>query len=395
MTTSVATVITTRSQYARVKTVLEHLHNDGRTDLSIILSGGSLVHRFGDISDIIEDSGLEIDRKIHTLLEAGDPIAQAKTTGIGLIEYATAFEEIDPDLLLASGDRYETMASTLAASYLNIPVVHLEGGEITGSIDDKVRHATTKLSDYHLVSTERSKEIVCSLGESNSRVYRTGCPSIDLAEQIVKDGNDQYDPQQEYGGVGDTVDVTKEYIIVQYHPLPTEYESNYEKVQQLISAFDRLNVQAFWFWPNMDAGTDQVSKAIREYREDTDPDGVHFFISLNPYDYLTLVKNSACLVGNSSVGIRECSYFGVPAVNIGPRQQSRERGPNVQDVECDADEIETAIREQFDNGSYSRSTIYGDGNAAKTITDLIAELEPELKSPMTPNLLDYKSQLLQ
>ncbi|MCS4047525.1 UDP-hydrolyzing UDP-N-acetyl-D-glucosamine 2-epimerase [Salinibacter ruber] len=384
----VATVVTSRSQYARVKTALQALNESNRVNLSIILSGGALVHRFGDLSDIIRQAGLQVEKKIHTLLEAGDPVAQAKTTGMGLVEYATALRELDPDLMLTSGDRYETMACTLAASYLNVPVVHLEGGEITGSIDDKVRHATTKMADYHLVSTERSVWVVESLGESVDRIYYTGCPSIDVAERILQEGREQYDPQPEYGGVGDHVDVSSDYIVIQYHPIPTEYNSNYQKTMELISAHEKLDVPTFWFWPNMDAGTDQVSKAMREYREKNKPSNTHFFISLDPRDYLTLVKNSACMVGNSSVGIRECSYFGTPTVNIGDRQQSRERGPNVLDVMCDADAIAEGVRAQLSNGSYRQSQLYGTGDAAQKILDTIVDLEPELKSPMTRDLLE-------
>ena len=385
--TSIVSVVTSRSQYARVQTALQALNEDRRIELSLIVSGGALVHRFGDLPAIIERAGMQIHKKIHTLLEAGTPVAQAKTTGLALVEYATAFEQINPDVLLTSGDRYETMASTLAASYLNIPVVHMEGGEITGSIDDKVRHATTKMADYHLVSTERSKDVIMKLGEPESRIYNTGCPSMDLSRQILEEEKEVYDPQPKYGGVGDTVDVTKDYIVIQYHPTPTEYESNYERTLELIEAYKQLDIQAFWFWPNMDAGTDQVSKAMRQYREHVDPEGVHFFISLEPYDYLTLVKNATCMVGNSSVGIRECSYFGVPTVNIGGRQQSRERGPNVVDVDCDADAIAHAVQAQAERGSYPRSTLYGDGTAAKKITDILAELHPELKTPMSPDLL--------
>ncbi|QKG92040.1 UDP-N-acetylglucosamine 2-epimerase (hydrolyzing) [Halorubrum salinarum] len=393
MTTTVVSVVTSRSQYARVKTALQALTEDDRVDFYLIVSGGALVHRFGDLSDIISEAGMEIDKKIHTLLEAGEPVAQAKTTGMGLVEYATAFEELDPDMMLTSGDRHETIASSLAASYLNIPVVHLEGGEITGSIDDKVRHATTKMADYHFVSTKRSKEIVSQLGEPADRIYRTGCPSIELAEQVVQEERTEYDPQTEYGGVGDTVDVSQDYIVIQYHPLPTEYKSNYDKTQELITAYEQLDIQAFWFWPNMDAGTDQVSKAIREYREQQDADGVRFFISLDPHDYLTLVKNAACMLGNSSVGIRECSYFGTPAVNIGERQQSREQGPNVLDVDCDADKIAEGVRSQLQHGSYPQSMIYGNGNAAQKITDTIVELDPELKPPMTPDLVGYQEKI--
>ncbi len=395
MPTRVASIVTTRSQYARVKTVYQSLEADERIDFRLIVSGGGLVHRFGELTDTIETAGIDIEKKIHTLLEGGEPVTQAKTTGMGLIEYASALEDIDPDLLLTSGDRYETMATTLAASYLNLPVVHLEGGELTGSIDDKVRHATTKMADYHLVSTERAQDVVKELGESDDLIYRTGCPSIDICQEIEVDGRTAYDPQDDYGGVGSTVDVTDDYLVIQYHPLPTEYESNYEKVQELIAAYQRLDVQAFWFWPNMDAGTDQVSKAIREFREQGDPDDVRFFINLDPHDYLTLVSNAACMVGNSSVGIRECSYFGVPTVNIGERQNERERGPNVIDVECDRDEIVAAIGTQLEHGRYPQSNLYGSGSAAETITEIIADLDPEQKDPMTPAQIMQHEQEIQ
>lgn len=392
---TVASIVTTRSQYARIKSVYQALNKDSRLEFDLIVSGGGLVHRFGDLTEIIEEEGISIEKEIHTLLEGGEPVTQAKTTGMGLIEYSTALDELDPDVLLTSGDRYETIATTIAASYLNIPVIHMEGGEITGSIDDKVRHATTKMSDYHFVSTDRSMEIVKRLGEYDERVYQTGCPSTDICKRIVQEDRTHYDPQPEYGGVGDTVDVTQDFILIQYHPLPTEYESNYEKIQKLISAYKQLKIPAFWFWPNMDAGTDQVSKAIREYRETDDPDDVHFFINLDPRDYLTLVRNSACVVGNSSVGIRECSYFGVPTVNIGDRQQSRERGPNVLDVRCETDKIREGVQEQLAHGSYEHSELYGNGDVSGRITDIIAEMEPELKDPMTPELLGVRSNIEQ
>ena len=387
MTITVATVVTSRSQYSRIKTVLQALDQHPDVNLCLFLSGGALVHRFGELTEIVEEAGLTVDQEIHTLLEAGEPIAQAKTAGMGLIEYASALKQTDPDIFLTSGDRYETMAATISASYLNIPVAHLEGGEMTGSIDDKVRHATTKMADYHFVSTKQSQQVVERLGEHSDRVYHTGCPSMDMADEIAKENNATYDPQEEYGGVGDYVNVEEEYIIVQYHPLPTEYQSNYEKTWELINAYEQLDVQAFWFWPNMDAGTDQVSKAIRQYREKQDPDDVRFFISLDPHDHLTLVRNAACMVGNSSVGIRECSYFGVPSVNIGNRQQSRERGPNVIDVDTDADSIADAIRTQLQHGRYQRSTLYGDGGAGEAIADIIADLDPTRKHPMTPESL--------
>lgn len=387
MTQSIAAIVTTRSQYARVKTLYQRLAEHEAVNFELIVAGGALVHRFGELTDVIEDAGIEITKEINTLIEGGNPVTQAKTTGLGLLEYATSLEEIDPDIVVTTGDRFETMATIIAATYLNIPIAHLEGGELTGSIDDKIRHATTKMADYHFVSTERSKRIVQSMGEREERIFRTGCPSIDICQQIVSEQRTEYDPQTEYDGVGSNIDVSRDYIVVQYHPTPTEYQSNLQKIEELIEAYDRLDVQAFWFWPNMDAGTDKVSQAIRAYRENRDPDNVRFFINLEPHDYLTLINNASCFVGNSSVGIRECSYFGVPTVNIGERQQNRERSNNVLDVECDREAIEAGIMEQLKGGRYEQSTLYGRGNGSEQITDVLVSLDPERKQPMTPELI--------
>jgi UDP-hydrolysing UDP-N-acetyl-D-glucosamine 2-epimerase len=280
------------------------------------------------------------------------------------------------------------MAITLAASYLNIPVVHTPGGEITGSIDDKVRHATTKIADYHMVATERSRKVVERFGEPEDRVYLTGGPSNDVVADIVDaDENGPYDPQPEYDGVGDDIDVTERYVVVQYHPVHTDYQSEYEKAWEVLTAVERLDTQVFWFWPNMDAGNDEISRAIRKFREEVDPPGWKFFVNLHPKDYLRLVKNSACQVGNSSVAVRECSFLGQPAVNVGERQQYRERAENVVDVACDADEIVAAVREQMAAGEYPQSTLYGDGRAGERIKDVIVDTDLTLKSPMTLDLL--------
>jgi UDP-hydrolysing UDP-N-acetyl-D-glucosamine 2-epimerase len=393
MPKKLVTFLTTRAQYARLKTVLLKAQASAALELEVVLSGGATVHDYGDLKSVLKSDGLRVDHELTNLLDGGSPVAQAKTTGLELIEYSNVINECDADALILTGDRFETMAATLGASYQNVPVCHFEGGEITGSIDEKVRHATTKMSDYHFVSTKRSARVVEHLGESPDRIYQTGCPSIDIAAKIKQSRSGTYDPQEKYGGVGDRVDVTDPYLVVQYHPLPTEYRSNYEKTKQLIEAVKQVDVQVFWFWPNMDAGTDQVSKAIREYRENESPDNVRFFINLEPEDYLTLVNNAACVVGNSSVGIRECSYFGIPTVNVGSRQTHRERGPNVVDVECETSAIEAAIKSQIDHGRYESSDIYGDGEAAGKIVEILTSITFERKKSMSPEQAGVQPEL--
>jgi UDP-hydrolysing UDP-N-acetyl-D-glucosamine 2-epimerase len=387
MSTHLLTFVTARSQYARVQTVLQRLEQDERFDLEIVLAGGGLVHDYGDLRETMTSDGLTVDHQVHSLLEGGEPITQSKTTGLSLIEFSGVIRESNPDAVITTGDRYETMATTIAASFMNTPVVHLEGGEATGSIDDKVRHATTKMADYHLVSTSRSGEIVRELGEPLERIVQTGCPSTDLCKELVDSADGPYDPQEHHSGVGGEIDVSEPYLLVQYHPLPTEYERMYDRTWELIEAIEAVKYQAFWFWPNMDAGTDRVAKAIREYRERYNPDHVHFYINLPPEDYLSIARDAACVVGNSSVGIREASYFGTPTVNIGARQVFRERGENVVDVEPDRSKIEDAVHQQVEHGPYESSFIYEDGAATTAITEFLATTNFSLKDPMSPTQL--------
>jgi len=379
--------MTSRGNYARIGPVLHELDEREEFDLDIINAGASMIREYGSLSAILEDDGLEITTEMYNVLEGGNPVASAKTTGLSMVEFTNVLNDLDPDAVITIADRYETMAVTLAACYQNIPVVHTQGGEITGSIDEKVRHATTKLADYHMVSTERSVEVVNRLGEDRERIYETGCPSMDIAKDISENADPDYDPQEQYSGVGEDVDVSEDYLVVQYHPVPTEYDTQYDKTWELIEAVDALDVQAFWFWPNMDAGTDQVSKAIREYRDQRDPQDVRFYINMRPTHYLTLVNNSACLVGNSSVGIRECSFLGQPSVNIGGRQNSRERAENVIDTPCEADAIREGIEEQLEVESYEGSTLYGEGDAAVKMVDAMEEVDFELKGSMDPTRL--------
>lgn len=387
MSTHLVVCLTSRGNYARLGTVLRELDADDHFDLDIIVAGASMLRRYGTLSDLIREDGLEPTREFYNVIDGGNPVASAKTTGLSMMEFSNVLDQLDPDGVITVADRYETMSITLAATYLNIPVIHTQGGEITGSIDERVRHATTKLADYHLVATEQSVEVVRQLGEEPDRIFDTGCPSVDLVKDIAADGRDGYDPQDDYDGVGATVDVDEEYVVVQYHPVPTEYQNEYEKTWELIEAVDELDVQAFWFWPNMDAGTDKVSKAIREYRDQREPDDIRFYINMRPRDYLTTVNNASCLVGNSSVGIRECSYLGQPAVNIGNRQNNRERADNVLDVDCETGAIRDAIESQLDAGSYPRSTLYGEGDAGVQIREILKELTLDRKGSMDPDLL--------
>ena len=370
----ICVVITARPSYSRIKSAIQAIQDHPDLDLQLVVAASALLGRYGTAVKYIEEDGFEIKAKVFNVLEGGNLAAQAKTTGLGIIELTNVFENIKPDAVVTVADRFETMSTAIAATYLNIPLVHVQGGEVTGNIDEKVRHAITKLADIHFVSSLKSKERVIKMGEVEGTVFHTGCPSIDLAHEVYNNGNLNFNTYERYGGVGAKVDYSQGYLMVMQHPVTTEYEASRQQANKTLEVITELNLPTFWFWPNVDAGSDGTSNAIRSFRENNEVGNIHFFKNMKPNDFLKVLKSSLCLIGNSSVGIRECAYLGVPVVNIGSRQNGRERGANVLDVDYDETGIQNAILKQMKHGKYERDNIYGNGDAGKKIAELLAEV---------------------
>lgn len=372
MKRSVAVVVTARPSYCRIKTALKAIGQHPNLDLKLIVGASALLERYGNILSIIEQDGFEIAARVYMVLEGENPTTMAKTTGLGLMELATTLDNIKPDIVVTVADRYETISTAIAAAYMNIPVGHVQGGEITGSVDEKVRHAVTKLSNIHFAATNLSAERIIRMGERPGTVHITGCPSIDIAAQIVNNPELDFDPYQKYGGVGKKIDITQGYVVVLQHPVTTECNESRTHVAETLYAMHDIGLPVLWFWPNVDAGSDGTSKGIRWFREEKNPKNLRFFKNMEPEDFLRLLYNCKCVVGNSSVAIRECSYMGIPAVNIGSRQNGRERGANVIDVAYDRNQIRSATLAHLGHGRYAQDTTYGDGKAGERIADLLA-----------------------
>ena len=367
MKRKICVVITARPSYSRIKTALRAIAESPGLELQLVVAASALLERYGGVIRYIEEDGFEIAARVYSVLEGANPTAMAKTTGICLLELSTVFDNLKPDVVVTVADRYETLATAVAAAYMNIPVAHVQGGEVTGSIDEKVRHSVTKLADLHLVATAQAAARVVRMGEAPESVFVTGCPSIDLVLEIMPDGLLDFDPFSVYGGVGPRFDISGGYLVVMQHPVTTEHEKARQHVLETLQAVKRLDLPTLWFWPNVDAGADGTSSGIRMFREQCKPSNIHFFKSMLPTDFLRLLYNSRCLVGNSSVGIRECSYLGVPVVNIGSRQSGRDRATNVLDVGHDREHITEAITAHGRNGRYPRNELYGDGHAGARI----------------------------
>ncbi len=369
----VCVVITARPSYSRIKTALEGIKNHPDLELQLVVAASALLDRYGSAVNYIERDGFKIDAKVFNVLEGENLTAAAKTTGIGILELSTVFDNLKPDIVVTVADRFETMATAISAAYMNIPLAHIQGGEVTGNIDEKVRHSITKLADLHFVASEGAMERVIKLGEDPVSVFNTGCPSIDLASRVLATPEMDFDPYKKYGGVGGFPDLSNGYIVVMQHPVTNEYKESRVHIEETLLAVRDADRPVLWFWPNVDAGADGTSSGIRAFRERNKDLKIHFFKNMEPDDFLRLLCNSSCLIGNSSVGIRECAFLGVPVVNVGTRQNRRDRGNNVIDVDYKADAISTAVRHWLHSPRPAASDVYGGGDAGGKIAELLSK----------------------
>lgn len=372
MKRKVCVVVASRANYGRIKSVLKAIEEHPDLELQLIVAASALLYRFGSVVDVIKKDGFRVNGTVYIIVEGENPSTMAKSTGLALIELATQFENLKPDIVLTVADRFETIATAIAASYMNIPVAHTQGGEITGSIDESVRHAITKLAHVHFTATDLSTKRLIRMGEDPSMIFQTGCPSLDNIGDIALSLDGVF---ERYGGTGAPIDPRKPYLVVLQHPVTTEYGKGFEQINETLKAVSELRMQTIWFWPNVDAGSDDISKGLRMFREKHNPDYIHFYRNFSVEDYACLVNNCACLVGNSSSAIREGAFLGVPAVNIGSRQAGRERGKNVIDADYSYKEICSAIKKQLAHGKYEQVYIYGDGKAGERIAGILAEIE--------------------
>ncbi|MDB4245821.1 UDP-N-acetylglucosamine 2-epimerase, partial [Amylibacter sp.] len=336
---------------------------------------------YGNVQELIAKDGFSPDYVFHNLVEGENPGTMAKSTGLGLMDASMIFENLKPDMLIVIGDRFEMMSVTLAAAYMNIIVVHTMGGEVTGTIDESIRHAITKFSHIHFPANEDSRQRIIRMGEDSSFVYNVGCPRIDLvADELKKNSHHALaDLFNIYGGVGKVFDISKPYLLVSQHPVTTEYGNNREQIEKTLEALERLKIPTIMLWPNPDAGGADIAKGIRSFRENNNANWLHLFKNLPTDIYIHLMNTTSCLIGNSSSGVREGAFIGTPVVNIGTRQNKRLRTSNVIQVDYDAGQIETAIKNQLKNGRYQSSCIYGDGTAGNKIADILVDCNPSIQ----------------
>jgi UDP-hydrolysing UDP-N-acetyl-D-glucosamine 2-epimerase len=371
----VCVVLTARGNYAKLKTVIEEITSEPSLQLQVVVGGSLVLDKYGRILDDKESIEFPIDHITHFVIEGENPLTMAKSAGLAVSEFATAFEQLKPDIVLVLADRFECLSIAMAATYLNITVAHLEGGERTGSIDESVRHAITKLAHIHVPASIDAAKRIARLGEDSNNIFHVGSSSLDALNALDLSDLSVLSEYKKQHGVGSLSQLAKRnYLLVIFHPVTTEYYSNYEYVNQCIEAIKAISMPTIWIWPNMDAGSDGISKAIREFRESGKAKNVYFFKSIPIEIFGAVLSNAGCVVGNSSCGIRESAFLGTPSVNIGNRQQGRHRADNVVNVGHSSSKIIEAVKSQISHGPYESDYSYGRGGTAKQIVEILSTI---------------------
>ena len=368
----ICVVIGSRANYSSIKSALRAILAHPALELQLVAGASALLDRYGAVVGLIERDGFAVAARVHMLIEGETPATMAKSTGLGLLELPTVFASLAPDIILTIGDRFETMATTLAAAYMNIPIAHTMGGEVSGTIDESIRHAVTKFAHLHFPASEGARQRIIRLGELSENIHLVGCPRVDLVAEIVDADEAPLDRSIFDLGVGERLDLTKPFLLVSQHPVTTEYGEGERQIGTTLEAVREVGLPAIVLWPNADAGSEDIARGIRKLRERGLAQGMHFFKNLPVETYIRLMRRAACLVGNSSSGVREGAYIGTPVVNIGSRQAGRERGRNVLDAPHDKAAIAAALRRQVAHGRYESDTLYGDGRAGERIAAVLA-----------------------
>ena len=385
----IAVVIASRANYGRAKSLLQEIKNRKDLELQIIVSASALLRKYGNVSELIKKDGFSVNASIYMVVEGGTLETMVKSTGMAIMELSSLFERLKPDIVVTVADRYETMATAIASSYMNIPLAHTQGGELTGSIDESVRHSITKLAHIHFPATELSKKRLIQMGEDRDKVFNYGCPAIDEISDIDLSMTEDFQQKYATKGIGDSINFLEPYLVVLQHSVTNEYKSAKDQIIETIEAIKKMKMQTVWLWPNVDAGTDEISKELRMLREESLDFPLHFYINFPIHDYARLISNAACFIGNSSSALREGAFLGIPAVNIGSRQDCRERGINIFDVDYDNNQIFNSIKKQIEHGRYESDHRFGSGNAGKMIAAKLSSIDLEIKKKF--NDLDFKS----
>lgn len=362
-----------RSEYDILFPVLNLLNNDESIELSIVVTGAHLSENYGKtIQNIISD-GFFIADKIYNLIDSNERIGRVISLGNQIPAFAQSFDRLKPDIILVVGDREEAISVSLTAAYMDIPVAHIAGGDIVkdGNIDNSVRYATSKFAHIHFTILEEHSNTLIKLGEDNWRIYTVGSPALDRFLDTPKMDVTEISQKLNF-------DIAKDkYLVLIQHPIITDVENEAKNIRETLDAIIESGYKCLINYPNSDAGNHSIIEAYLEYTKKHPQ--LFLFKNLDRTTYINILRNAACLLGNSSSGIVEAPSIGLPVINIGSRQVGRIHSHNVLFVNNIKSEILNAISKSLTNLQYiakvkSCKNPYGDGNSAKKIVDVLKNI---------------------
>ena len=376
MNKKVLCVVTARASYSRVRTVLISLQSRTGVDLTIVLNASASDPLYGDLREIVENDGFTNVHSFETNLSQTSSTSSIKVVALSLLDIEAFMRFNDFDGVISIADRYETIATAICASYSNTKLFHIQGGEISGNIDDKVRNAISMMADYHFPSTAISAKNLERYGICTRNIFQYGCPSVDQFLSVRSDlGEHSFHELLSSHSVGHAVMDYGDYHVIMQHPETDKTEDNFDYTSILIELVKGSKSDRFiWFWPNTDPGSSYISKALRIFRESDNCDNVRFVKNLSPNEFIYILNGSLSLIGNSSVGVRETGILGVPVVNIGDRQKNRESHSNVRSCEWDKNQLQKTFRELKDAKRIDPDYTYGEGSAGELIAKKITEI---------------------
>jgi UDP-hydrolysing UDP-N-acetyl-D-glucosamine 2-epimerase len=384
MKRKIAVITTSRADYSHLYWPLRDLSEHPEVDLRIIVMGSHLSPEFGNTVQEIEKDGFKIDARIECLLSSNTDVGMAKTIGMATLSLSDLFGQMRPDLLLLIADRYEMLAPASVALALRIPIAHIEGGEISeGAIDDAVRNALTMMSHIHFTSTNGARQRVIAMGEEEWRVHRAGAPSLDHLRRQTLLSREQLESRLR-------IDLGKPTILVAYHPV-TLVRDTVQEADALFEALATISDQILFCYPNVDAGSRTLVERTKAFLGSEKLD--RLFVNLDSLTYWSLLRHVDLLAGNSSSGIMETGSFALPTVNIGIRQQGRERAANVIDTAANTGSILEAIAKarspHFRDSLEGMTNPFGQGYASEKIVHVLTTvpLSQLLMKSHTPSLV--------
>lgn len=378
-TDTLEVVVTARPSWARVQSIVkQYAKTFGHSSVRLSLVGPAVSKRYGDLSSAVSSI---YRTKLFPSLHESDSFENIALSAIeGGSALARYWGQDRPSAILVIADRSETLAVSMTAALMQIPIIHLQGGEVSGSIDDKVRDTNSKLADLHFTTNELTQARLISMGEKDNNIFIIGCPSVDLVKETVVGGIETQFTESELGGVGANFSLNDPFGIIMFHPDTSNSVENSFWISEIIKMVESSNLKWFWFWPNPDHGTEMISKKIRQQRESGGLKNVRFVINLPPEIFITLANRSRLLVGNSSFGIREASFLGLPVLNFGLRQSGRQCASNVLNFTRDTFKGNLGeIVEAHSNRRFQSSNLYGEGDAGIKAVNFLKTWNPRTK----------------